>query len=425
MASKIPGYRLHRKIGQGGMAVVYLATQESFDRKVALKIIANKAFGGKELAERFRREAKIVASLSHPHIVPVYDVGSIGNYQYLAMDYLQGGELKSWIQAGLEPAESVQILMQIAQALHFAHNKGYVHRDIKPGNIMFREDNSAVLTDFGIAKPLDTQATDMTQLGLVVGTPAYMSPEQAQAQPIDGRADLYSLGVIFYLMLTKELPYQSQDPLALVLKHINDPIPQLPEKIRHFQPIIDQLLAKSADDRFESGMALCKALSAIDPTAPAQSATTSTSTKSTKSTTSTATPTAQASSELALMDNEDISSSKDEKSIEVTHDTFKKFGFLKRHAFKAVIRSTDMQQLNISFSQATINLLDWYNSHGKHCKKVAFDFFIRPSMEEKAHSMLKEMYDEGDTYNFLKKMDIDIKIYDSDKQLLSTSTLKD
>jgi len=418
MASKIPGYRLHRKIGQGGMAVVYLATQESFDRKVALKIIANKAFGGKELAERFKREAKIVASLSHPHIVPVYDVGSIGNYQYLAMDYLQGGELKTWIKAGLEPAESVQIIMQIAQALHFAHNKGYVHRDIKPGNIMFREDNSAVLTDFGIAKPLDTQATDMTQIGLVVGTPAYMSPEQAQAKPIDGRADLYSLGVIFYLMLTKELPYQSEDALALVLKHINDPVPQLPKQFSQYQNIIDGLLAKSPEERFESGLALCKALSAIDP---GQSA-------SNKQTARDSEPLPRqpsAADELSLVENDQLTISNSEKTIELNESSFKKFGFLTRYHFQAIVRTSDIQQLTITFSQATISLLEWYNRLGKRCKKVSFDFYLQPSMEAKARSLLKELYEEGDTYQFLQKMMIDVRFFDTQKKLLSTTNLKE
>ena len=193
---KIPGYQLHRKIGSGGMAAVYLATQHAFNRKVAIKIIANSRFDSEESVERFKREAKIIAGLSHPHIVPVYDVGSIGDYQYLAMEYLPGGELSTLIKAGLEPLECVEILKQVARALHFAHGKGYIHRDVKPDNIMFREDLSAVLTDFGIARPKNDNVS-MTQQGKVVGTPIYMSPEQSQNKAIDGRADIYALGVIF------------------------------------------------------------------------------------------------------------------------------------------------------------------------------------------------------------------------------------
>ena len=240
---KIPGYKLHREIGKGSMATVFLATQLSFERKVALKLIANSAFGSSELAERFQREAKIVARLSHPHIVPVYDVGRVEKIHYLAMDYLPGGDLNSFIRAGLQPGEAVKILTQLAQALHFFHSKGYIHRDVKPDNILFRGDNSAVLTDFGIARTIEN-AADLTKNGLVFGTPAFMSPEQSQGQSIDGRSDLYSLGVIFYKMLTRQLPFFADDPLALALKHINEPIPKLPAELACYQTIIDQHYAR-------------------------------------------------------------------------------------------------------------------------------------------------------------------------------------
>ena len=205
----------------------------------------------------------MAARLEHSHIVPVYDVGRAEKIHYLAMDYLPGGDLNSFIRAGLQPGEAVKILTQLAQALHFFHSKGYIHRDVKPDNILFRGDNSAVLTDFGIARTIEN-AADLTKNELVFGTPAFMSPEQSQGQSIDGRSDLYSLGVIFYKMLTRQLPFSADDPLTLALKHIHEPIPKLPAELACYQTIIDQLMAKDPSHRFQSGLALCKAVASLD-----------------------------------------------------------------------------------------------------------------------------------------------------------------
>lgn len=247
----IPGYELLDNLGQGGMANVYLAIQQCFGRKVALKILPSSS-DDEQFRERFLREARIVAQLAHSHIIAVHDVGEITGFYYIAMDYLPGHSLKDLIRDGLSVKTAISIVKQIAEALDFAHKKGFVHRDVKPDNVLFREDGSAVLTDFGIAS--DTSGNmNLTQPGLIVGTPNYMSPEQGRGKPADSRSDIYSLGVMFYEMLTHRIPYHATDPLAVALKHINDPLPLLPEELDILQPIMDRLLAKSPDERYQSG----------------------------------------------------------------------------------------------------------------------------------------------------------------------------
>lgn len=166
----IPGYKVEKVLGQGGMACVYLAIQENFDRHVALKVMAEHLVRDESFAKRFLKEAKTVARLSHQSIVPVFDVGAVGNYHYMAMEFLPGGDLKHKMRAGLSLLESIKIVKAIAAGLHYAGNKGLVHRDIKPENILFREDNSPVISDFGIVRDTDSK-TNMTVTGAVIGTP--------------------------------------------------------------------------------------------------------------------------------------------------------------------------------------------------------------------------------------------------------------
>jgi serine/threonine protein kinase len=394
---KIPGYKLHRQIGKGGMATVFLATQLSFERKVALKLIADSAFGTSELAERFQHEAKIVARLSHPHIVPVYDVGRVEQIHFLAMDYLPGGDLNSFIRAGLEPAEAVKILSQLAQALHFAHSKGYIHRDVKPDNILFREDNSAVLTDFGIARAINAEQSLTSNSGLVFGTPAYMSPEQSQNKATDGRSDLYSLGVIFYKMLTRQQPFNADSPRALAIKHIKEPVPRLPRQLSAYQPVIDQLLAKNPDDRFQSGLALSKALAAIDSfthvAVKAESqAVTSRETMS-----------------LQLVESSDNSQ---KKNLVVEESSYRKLGLAKRYIFRCQLSSDDVQQFNILFSQFTSRLLSWHQQHKKHCEQIQLDITIVESILPRALQLIERLRsgDESDSFKFLEKIQLEIHI---------------
>ncbi len=255
---EIPGYTIIRELGQGGMASVLLANQECVDRKVALKILDHSLTKDTSFCERFVREAKIIANLSHPNIVSVFEAGNHGNDYYLAMKYYPGGDLKSRINNGIEEKEVLSYLKQLSKALGFAHSEGYVHRDIKPENVLFDANDTLVLTDFGIAKS-QKKVTKMTQMGAVIGTPHYMSPEQAQGNNLDSRSDIYSLGIVLYEMLTGSTPFEAESDIALGIKHISAPIPRLPTEIasnESFQLMIDKLLAKNPNDRYQSAEAL-------------------------------------------------------------------------------------------------------------------------------------------------------------------------
>lgn len=255
----IPGFDIEGEIGQGAMASVYLATQRSLQRKVALKVMAASLAADPTFCERFLREGRTLARLSHPHIATIHDIGNIDALYYMAMEYLPNGTLKERIADGLDPQQGLIYVRQIAQALGYAHAQGLVHRDVKPANILFRADGTAVLSDFGIAKSLDDR-TQFTQAGFAVGTPSYMSPEQARGLEIDGRADLYALGVVLYEILVGELPYNGSDALATALAHLTEPLPELPVQHGRYQQILLRLLAKSPDERFADAAALLAAL---------------------------------------------------------------------------------------------------------------------------------------------------------------------
>jgi serine/threonine-protein kinase PpkA len=258
---EIPGYRIDRPIGRGGMSTVYLALQESVQREVALKIMAGSLLGDEEFGERFLREARIAASLRHPNVVHVYDVGLHGEHHYMAMEHLPGGPVLQRRGPRRDFAFALRAVREIASALDYAHKRGVVHRDIKPDNILLREDGSAVLTDFGIARAGDSLR--MTRTGAIIGTPHYMSPEQARGQPLDGRADLYSLGVVFYQLLVGEVPYQAEDSMAVGIMHITAPVPRLPAQLDRLQPLLDRLLAKEPAARVQSGAELVVELDAL------------------------------------------------------------------------------------------------------------------------------------------------------------------
>jgi serine/threonine-protein kinase PpkA len=271
----IEGYTIKGELGKGGMATVYLAVQESFDREVAIKVMSPALVADPTFAERFLREARIVAHLAHPHIISVYDVGVSDNNYFLAMELHTGGDLSDKIVESIGAAESVEILRQVASAIDYAHTNGYVHRDIKPGNVLFSQHGQAILTDFGIAKAADASnqltqvqrvvgSTEMTKAGSIVGTPSYMSPEQARGHAVDGRADIYSLGIVLHEMLTGQVPYHAQDPIAVAIMHINEPVPVLPASSAHFQPQLSRLLAKAPEDRPQTGAELIQALDELE-----------------------------------------------------------------------------------------------------------------------------------------------------------------
>ncbi len=256
---QIPGYSIEREIGRGGMASVHLAVQRKFGRLVAIKIVSPQTADLDDAGARFVREARIVAQLSHSGIVQVHDAGVQDDCYYLVMEYLRGGDLNRRLERGMHMQAVVAVVRDIARALDYAHSKGYVHRDIKPENILFREDGSAVLSDFGIAQ-LFSGGAESARDGKVVGTPQYMSPEQAAGRSLDGRSDIYSLGVVFYRMLTGDVPYQADTAMAVGVKHVQEPIPRLPGYLSEFQPVLDRFLAKRPENRFQSGAEVIAAL---------------------------------------------------------------------------------------------------------------------------------------------------------------------
>ncbi len=252
----IPGYKILRPIGEGGMASVFLAVQESLDREVALKVMAPALAANSEFTERFLKEGKITAKLQHQNLVTVYDIGTHAGVYYLAAEYIPGGTLKERITEGtLSIGEILDIMVEMARGLDFAHQKGFVHRDVKPGNILFRKDGSVVLADFGIAKAMDSSSSS-TVAGASIGTPDYMSPEQARAEPVDGRSDLYSLGTVLYEMLTGAPPYQAADPFTVALMHVTQPVPTLPAEYAWLQPLIERTMNKQPAERVQTGAVL-------------------------------------------------------------------------------------------------------------------------------------------------------------------------
>lgn len=260
---EIPGYKIIDTLGQGGMATVYLAVQQSFERKVALKVMSSElSRTDPSFGERFIRESRIVSHLVHPNIVTVFDVGEFEGHHFLSMEYVPGRDLKEQ-RADLSLPERIKVIKDVALALDFAGKKGYVHRDVKPDNIMLHEeDGRALLMDFGIAKAADS-VSEMTQTGTAIGTPHYMSPEQAKGLSVDSRSDIYSLGVVLFLMLTGYVPFDAESAVSVGVKHVSEEIPQLPNHIGVFQSIIDKVLAKNPQHRFQTGGELIVALSAI------------------------------------------------------------------------------------------------------------------------------------------------------------------
>lgn len=256
---RIGGYQVERMIGRGGMATVYLALQESLSRHVAIKVMNPMLATEEGFKKRFLNEAQIIAKLNHPNIVTVFDFGAHEQYYYLSMAYLPGGTLKEKISQDLLLEDKLEIIKELASALAYAHQRGVVHRDVKPSNVLFNEVGTPVLTDFGIAKVAGA-GTQVTATGLTLGSVGYMSPEHAMGKRVDQRSDIYSLGIVFWELLTGETPYHADDGFALALKHVTEPIPALPPNFADFQPIFNKLLAKNPEERFPDANAVIAAL---------------------------------------------------------------------------------------------------------------------------------------------------------------------
>lgn len=259
---EINGYKVIRKIGSGGMSSVYLVERMADHQEVVLKILDSKLCEDNEFLMRFIQEFGLIAKIENHHIVKIYDQGFTDRHVYIAMEYFANGDLRARIKRGIVPAEAIMLLTQVAQALKAIHEFGIVHRDLKPENIMFRADDSLAIVDFGIAKMI-SDVNSLTQTGHILGTPYYLSPEQAQGDALDGRSDLYSAGVMLFEMLTQRRPYTATTPIALVNKHINEPVPRLPAGLERYQELIDKLMAKSARLRFATAQQLLDYLAAF------------------------------------------------------------------------------------------------------------------------------------------------------------------
>jgi serine/threonine protein kinase len=248
-------YEIIEELGRGGMAMVYRARDRQLEREVAVKVLPFSLAFDTEFVERFQREARTAAQLEHPNIIPIYRVGRSGRVIYFVMKYLRGSSLSAvlGVRKKLTPAEIRRLLLEAGSALGYAAQRGIVHRDIKPDNIMFDEFGQSLLTDFGIAKAASGQK--LTGTGMSIGTPHYMSPEQARAQPIDGRSDIYSLGIVAYQCLTGSVPYDGEDSFSIGYKHITEPIPT-PSLItadeRRLFEVIKRMLMKDPFDRYQS-----------------------------------------------------------------------------------------------------------------------------------------------------------------------------
>lgn len=245
---QVAGHRLLRVIGHGGMSTVYLAEQVSLGRKVALKVMLPEALADEVSRSRFEHEARTIARLQHPHIVGIHEVGRTEDgLPFYSMPHLPRGHLAQRDLRGDQPRVAA-ILRDLLDALDYAHVRGVVHRDVKAENVLFDENERPLLADFGIALRRGGNPR-LTSAGLAVGSTAYMPPEQARGLEVDRRADLYSLGVLGWEMLTGRLPYCASDALTMALKHVQDPIPRLPGVLRHWQPLFDAALAKRPEDR--------------------------------------------------------------------------------------------------------------------------------------------------------------------------------
>lgn len=259
---QVAGYRIQRKLGHGGMATVYLALQDTLDRPVSIKVMERDALQDEVSKQRFENEARTIARLSHPSIVSIYEVGRTADGRlYYSMPFLPNGDLAQR-DLGKDEQRIVDLLRTLLAALDYAHARGIVHRDVKQENVLFDADNRPLLADFGIAL---TKSDDVriTTAGFAVGSSGYMAPEQARGDAVDGRADLYSVGVLAYELLTGDLPFRSTDAFALALMHAQKDIPRLPPAKRHWQGFIDRALAKSPDQRFQNAQQMLSALDRI------------------------------------------------------------------------------------------------------------------------------------------------------------------
>lgn len=258
----VPGYEILEEIGEGGMSTVFLAKPIESDIKVALKIMFTEGNEDPLALKRFMQEYTLISCLNHANVVRIYERAFASDFAYIAMEYFQGGDLTKKLAMGIDTATAIDYTRQMCQGLIAVHDLNIIHRDIKPGNVLFKEDGTLTIIDFGVAKDL-TRDTDITVINHIIGTPYYISPEQASGLQSDHRGDLYSLGIMMYQMLTNKRPYIAKSVPELMNKHRNAPIPKLPSTLAAYQPLIDGLLAKKPEDRFQSAQDVLAGLDQI------------------------------------------------------------------------------------------------------------------------------------------------------------------
>lgn len=249
----LKGYKVQRRISGGDLASVYLSRDFANNREVALKVLREVPdVGTGDVAfDRFLREFELIGKISHPNIVQIFDLGIADDHAYIAMEYCSKGSLKRRIKIGMYADRAEAIMRQIGDALGAIHDVGVLHRDLKPTNVLFREDESVALIDFGLAKQAHLH-NELTGAGEIFGTPYYMSPEQGHGEPADERSDIYSLGVIFFEMLTGKKPYEGRTAMEVIMKHAREPVPRVPDYLTQYQPAIDKMMAKKPEHRFQS-----------------------------------------------------------------------------------------------------------------------------------------------------------------------------
>ena len=266
----IKGVRCIRTLASSTMSNVYLAESEREGRLVVLKLLRQvpDVSDKQSTFDRFLQEYEIIRGVQHPNVVEIYELGVADDHAFIAMEYFPAGDLRTRLKRGIKPAEALGILRQMAAALDAIHTAGILHRDLKPGNVMLRADGSIALIDFGLAKQLSLEA-EITATGEIFGTPYYMSPEQGHGREVDARSDIYSLGIIFYEMLTAKKPYLAPTPMAVIYKHSHSPIPSLPPEVAAWQGLLERMLGKEPQDRFQSAAELVRAIDALGTDRPA------------------------------------------------------------------------------------------------------------------------------------------------------------
>jgi DNA-binding response OmpR family regulator len=248
----LKGHRFVRRLAKGGVSSVYLMENSESHEAVVVKVLREvpDVAEGHSAFERFLQEYELISAVHHPNVVRIHDLGIGDDHAYIAMEYFPDGDLRKRIRKGISEAEALRYLEQMARALAAIHRIGVLHRDIKPGNVMLRSDDSIALIDFGLAKHLMT-SVDLTRTGEIFGTPYYMSPEQGHGEAVDERGDIYGLGVIFYEMMTGQKPFVASTPMGVIYKHNHAPVPTLPASMRRLQPLIDMTMAKDPAHRYQ------------------------------------------------------------------------------------------------------------------------------------------------------------------------------